>query len=106
MILRLKTQGITEIVAIDKHPANTETLKRFHPDIRVLQADLADPTSGWKAELAGCGRIKFAVPGNGDAAGEGGQIHRGWQDIAAVELAADANEAQVGERVQRHISRG
>lgn len=60
LILRLKAQGINEIVAIDKHPANTEILRRFNPDIRVLHADLADPGSGWKDELAGCDALVVA----------------------------------------------
>jgi nucleoside-diphosphate-sugar epimerase len=55
LIPRLMAQGITDIVAIDKHPANTEILRRCHPDLRIVRADLADRTSGnWAEELAGC----------------------------------------------------
>ena len=61
LIMRLKKQGITDIVAIDKHPTNTEILQRLHPDILVLQADLADPTSAkWVDELAGCDALVVA----------------------------------------------
>ena len=53
LIPRLKKQGFTEIVGIDKHPTNTATLENLHPDIRVLHHDLAAP-DGWEHELAGC----------------------------------------------------
>ena len=55
LIPRLMAQGITDIVAIDKHPANTAILRGCHPDIRIVRADLADRASGkWAEELAGC----------------------------------------------------
>ena len=53
LIPRLKKRGFTEIVGIDKHPTNTATLEKLHPDIRVLHQDLADP-NGWDRELVGC----------------------------------------------------
>lgn len=53
LIPRLKGRGFAEIVGIDKHPTNTRTLKKLHPDIRVLHHDLAAP-DGWGQELAGC----------------------------------------------------
>jgi nucleoside-diphosphate-sugar epimerase len=55
LIPRLKRQGFSEIVAIDKHPDNLAILREQHPDIRVIDADLADPsTDTWSSELAGC----------------------------------------------------
>ena len=53
LIPRLKNNGYTDIVAIDKHPTNIEVLRRFHPDVRVIQKDLAID-DGWQQELAGC----------------------------------------------------
>jgi nucleoside-diphosphate-sugar epimerase len=41
LIPRLKACGYRDIVAIDKHPANTALLRRLHPDIDVVEADLA-----------------------------------------------------------------
>lgn len=43
LIPRLKAGGARSIVAIDKHPANTEILRKLHPDIEVIQADLSVP---------------------------------------------------------------
>ncbi len=53
LILRLRARGFSEIVAIDKHPANTAILRRYHPTVKVIQQDLADP-GRWTEELAGC----------------------------------------------------
>lgn len=43
LIARLKRKGGHEIVALDKHPANTAILRRLHPDIQVREADLSRP---------------------------------------------------------------
>jgi nucleoside-diphosphate-sugar epimerase len=55
LIPRLKG-GDREIVAIDKHPANTAILRRMHPDITVIGADMAEP-GPWEAELGACDAI-------------------------------------------------
>jgi nucleoside-diphosphate-sugar epimerase len=49
----LKQGGPGGIVAIDKHPTNTATLRRLHPEIRVVEADIAE-TGPWQTELEGC----------------------------------------------------
>jgi nucleoside-diphosphate-sugar epimerase len=51
LIPRLKKRGYTNIVAIDKHPANTATLRRLHPELTVIEADLAKD-DGWQAAIA------------------------------------------------------
>ena len=53
LILRLEQKGFGEIVAIDKHPTNTETLRRLHPNVRVICADLSEP-GPWQDEFVGC----------------------------------------------------
>lgn len=53
LIPRLKARGFTDIVAIDKHPANTAILRRLHPDIRVIEANLA-VDDGWQDAVAKC----------------------------------------------------
>lgn len=53
LIPRLKARGHTHIVGIDKHPANTATLRRLHPQIETIEADLAQP-GAWAGALAGC----------------------------------------------------
>jgi len=40
LIVKLKAAGYANIVAIDKHPTNTLTLKKLHPDIKVYHSDL------------------------------------------------------------------
>ena len=53
VIARLKRRGGHELVAIDKHPANTRILRELHPDITVIDADMAEP-GNWTLALNGC----------------------------------------------------
>jgi nucleoside-diphosphate-sugar epimerase len=52
LVARLKARGYGDIIAIDKHPANTAILRRLHPDIAVIEANLATD-DGWQNALAG-----------------------------------------------------
>ncbi|HEX4767178.1 MAG TPA: NAD(P)-dependent oxidoreductase [Lichenihabitans sp.] len=52
LVPRLKARGYADIVAIDKHGANVAVLARLHPDIRVIEADLAKE-GGWAEAFAG-----------------------------------------------------
>jgi nucleoside-diphosphate-sugar epimerase len=47
----LKRRGCRNLVTIDKHPSNTATLRRLHPDITVIEADLAE-AGPWEAALS------------------------------------------------------
>ena len=51
LIPRLKARGHTNIVAIDKHPANSATLRRLHPDLNVIETDLAKKDD-WQTAVA------------------------------------------------------
>jgi nucleoside-diphosphate-sugar epimerase len=53
LIPRLEQKNLGELVAIDKHPTNTETLRRLHPNLRVIHADLAE-RGPWQDEFVGC----------------------------------------------------
>lgn len=55
LVPRLKGAG-REIIAIDKHPANTAILARMHPDIAVHEADMAEP-GAWEEAVAGADAI-------------------------------------------------
>ncbi|MDO8590402.1 MAG: NAD-dependent epimerase/dehydratase family protein [bacterium] len=41
LLVELKLQGYVNIVAIDKHSYNLSIVHRLHPDVRVIEADLA-----------------------------------------------------------------
>ncbi|MBO1324028.1 NAD(P)-dependent oxidoreductase [Acetobacter sp. TBRC 12305] len=47
LVTRLKKRPDLEIVGIDKHPANVRILRQLHPEIEVIEADLAKP-GGWE----------------------------------------------------------
>jgi nucleoside-diphosphate-sugar epimerase len=53
LIPRLKAHQYTDIVAIDKHPPNTAILRRLHPDIRIIEADLAR-ANDWQDAVSAC----------------------------------------------------
>jgi nucleoside-diphosphate-sugar epimerase len=52
LIARLKHRPGIRLVGIDKHPTNTALLRRMHPEIEVVEADLANP-GAWADTLAG-----------------------------------------------------
>jgi nucleoside-diphosphate-sugar epimerase len=42
LIVELKAQGYSDLVAIDKHEYNLGILRQLHPDVTVIHADLAE----------------------------------------------------------------
>lgn len=50
LIVFLKKAGYSNLVAIDKHKHNTKMLAELHPDITVIEADLADKGE-WQASM-------------------------------------------------------
>lgn len=50
LIVQLKDKGYNNIVALDKHKANTEVLRELHPDIKIIETDLAE-TGDWEKEF-------------------------------------------------------
>lgn len=43
LLVELKAQGYTNLVAIDKHAHNLAILRELHPDVEAVHADLAEP---------------------------------------------------------------
>ena len=56
LIPRLKRDPQNEIVAIDKHAKNIAMLRQLHPELRIVEADLAE-AGVWKQELEGCSHL-------------------------------------------------
>lgn len=52
LIVELKAQGYTRLVAIDKHAHNLAILRSLHPEIEAIDADLAEP-GAWEQALDG-----------------------------------------------------
>lgn len=52
LIVFLKQAGYNNLVAIDKHPHNTRMLAELHPDITVIEADLAE-SGPWQQQFDG-----------------------------------------------------
>ena len=49
LIPRLKARG-HHVIGIDKHPTNTARLRSLHPDVEVIEADLAQPGASQPAD--------------------------------------------------------
>ncbi|WP_279362448.1 NAD-dependent epimerase/dehydratase family protein [Xanthomonas sacchari] len=49
LIVELKRQGYTRLVAIDKHAHNLDIARGLHPDVETILADLAEPGDWSKA---------------------------------------------------------
>lgn len=52
LIVELKTQGYTNLVAIDKHEYNLGILRKLHPEVHTILADVAE-RSGWESSFEG-----------------------------------------------------
>lgn len=52
LIVLMKERGYSNLVVVDKHPANTATLRRLHPEIELIEADMAREGS-WQDVCAG-----------------------------------------------------
>jgi len=52
LILQLKSRGYINLVAIDKHHENIKVLKQLHPEITIIEADLAEH-GDWEKEFEG-----------------------------------------------------
>lgn len=52
LLVELRDQGYTHLVAIDKHAYNLGILRELHPQVEVVEADLAEP-GAWAQAFAG-----------------------------------------------------
>jgi nucleoside-diphosphate-sugar epimerase len=52
LVVELKAQGYDNIVAIDKHAYNLRILKQLHPDVAVIEQDLAED-GNWTEAMEG-----------------------------------------------------
>ena len=86
LIPRLKARGYRNIVAFDKHKANTALLRRLHPDITVVEIDLAKD-GGWQATIADAGVVVLShaqIGGLDEAAFTANNVIATERVIAAV----------------------
>jgi nucleoside-diphosphate-sugar epimerase len=95
LLPRLRARGF-DVVAIDKHPANTRILAALNPDIDVIRVDLAHD-DGWQGSLAGADTVVACH------AQIGGMDRREFEDnnvLATKRLLAAARAAGVGYLIQ------
>jgi nucleoside-diphosphate-sugar epimerase len=56
LVARLKAKGYTDIVVLDKHVPNLGVLKRIHPDVTAIPANLAEP-GDWQSHFSGASAV-------------------------------------------------
>ena len=52
LVARLKAQGYNNLIVLDKFRANLDILRKTHPDVTAIYADLAEP-GDWEQHFAG-----------------------------------------------------
>jgi nucleoside-diphosphate-sugar epimerase len=52
LVVQLKDEGFTNLVIVDKHARNVAVLRKLHPELTVIEADMAAPGS-WQDSFAG-----------------------------------------------------
>ena len=65
LVAHLKRRGFTDLVVLDKHRANLEICRRFHPDIVVEYADLAE-AGPWERHFEGAAAVVMLQAQIGD----------------------------------------
>src|SRR3954466_10590049 len=56
LVARLKSKPDIELVGIDKHQANVRLFREVHPNVRIIEADLAEP-GAWADSFAGADTV-------------------------------------------------
>jgi nucleoside-diphosphate-sugar epimerase len=91
LIPRLKSSGLGDIVAIDKHRTNSQILHKLHPEIRLVVSDLAHDDA-WQEALVGAEALVVAHAQIGGVE----QDRFAANNVAATErLIATAKQAEI-----------
>jgi nucleoside-diphosphate-sugar epimerase len=56
LVVQLKDEGFTNLVVVDKHAANVAVLRKLHPELSVIEADMATP-GPWQDAFAGANSV-------------------------------------------------
>jgi nucleoside-diphosphate-sugar epimerase len=65
LVAQLKRKGYTNLVVLDKHRANLDVLRQFHPDIVIEYADLAEH-GDWEKHFEGANAVVMLQAQIGD----------------------------------------
>ena len=96
LVPRLKAQGFTEIIGIDKHRANSAIFRKLHPEIRLIEADLAHD-DGWQDALVGAEGV---ISGHAQIGGIDSAAFTANNITATERIIAASKEANVPYLVQ------
>jgi len=96
LVPRLKERGFTEIIGIDKHQANCAIFRKLHPDVQLIEADLAQDES-WQEALQG---TEALVSAHAQIGGIDPEAYVANNITATERLVAAAKQAEISYLVQ------
>lgn len=96
LVPRLKARGFTEIIGIDKHPANCAIFRQLHPDVRLIETDLARD-DGWQEGLQGAEAL---VSAHAQIGGNDPEAYIANNIAATERLITAAREAKIAYLIQ------
>lgn len=106
LVVRLKEKGYRNLVVIDKHAANLETLASLHPEVESVLADLSVP-GPWQVYLAGADVVvllQAQIGGNDVAEFEHNNIDATRLILEAIKDAANTYLVHVSSSVVESVA--
>lgn len=89
LVLLMRQEGFTNVVVVDKHAANLESLKRRFPEVKTILADMAEPGPWVQAVSGACAVVMLQAQ-------IGGEVENAFNrnNIRSTELALAAMKDQ------------
>ncbi len=85
LVVQLKDEGFANLTVVDKHPSNVAVLRKLHPELTVLEADMALP-GAWQDAFAGANSVvmlQAQIGGEDESAFTRNNVESTVQAIAA-----------------------
>ncbi|MGE3332606.1 MAG: NAD-dependent epimerase/dehydratase family protein [Rhodospirillaceae bacterium] len=85
LVVQLKDEGFANLTIVDKHPSNVAVLRKLHPELTVLEADMALP-GAWQDAFAGANSVvmlQAQIGGEDESAFTRNNVESTVQAIAA-----------------------
>ncbi|MCA0199725.1 MAG: NAD-dependent epimerase/dehydratase family protein [Proteobacteria bacterium] len=85
LVVQLKDEGFTNLVIVDKHAPNVAVLRKLHPELTVIEADMA-ASGSWQDSFAGANSVvmlQAQIGGEDESAFTRNNVESTVQAIAA-----------------------
>ncbi len=85
LVVQLKDEGFANLVVVDKHAPNVAVLRKLHPDLTVIEADMAAP-GAWQDSFSGANAVvmlQAQIGGEDESAFTRNNVESAVQAVAA-----------------------